>query len=239
MLAAACLLVLCVFGWLFYPKDALVSLTEQQKEQTQSTHLSGAGQKHRPKINAEEAQPIPQSTLNQVAKAKKPATINQKQERPLELPAQKELVSKRQPASINEQPAVAQNRPVDKTDVPQVEIKPEAEVALVLDKSVGNTLSKQPKLERVLVVTIAEPEALLVARLAGKPSVDAKTDVVVNTNGPEEETKPTSLWQQVKRIKQGNVFAHNNKPADDDQSLLSRAYTGLKHSFDKDKSQKQ
>ena len=99
------------------------------------------------------------------------------------------------------------------------------------------TVKPVPATERGLVVTISEPEALVAARQAVKTDTEEKSVVATNDKS-EKETKGNSLWQQVKRIKQGDVFARGNN-SDTESSLIGRAYNGLKHNFDKDKSAKQ
>ncbi len=102
---------------------------------------------------------------------------------------------------------------------------------------VDNSTKPAVSVERVLIVTIAEPEALVAARQAAKTTVEQKP-VVATTDKPEKEAKTNTLWQQVKRIKQGEVFARGDNN-DAERGLLSRAYSGLKHNFDKDKAAKQ
>jgi|GEM_PF-1520263 len=91
--------------------------------------------------------------------------------------------------------------------------------------------------ERVLEVTIAEPEALVAARQIAKASTEEKP-VVASSDKHEKETKAGNLWQQVKRFKQGEVFARGEN-TDNERSLLGRAYNGLRHTLDKDKAAKQ
>lgn len=92
--------------------------------------------------------------------------------------------------------------------------------------------------ERVLVVTIAEPEALIDARKTAKRVLSGEELDNSLDNKPEKDTKAAALWQQVKRIKQGEIFARKDA-VDDERGLIGRAYSGLKQTLDKDKSIKQ
>ncbi|WP_420151329.1 hypothetical protein [Spirosoma sp.] len=92
--------------------------------------------------------------------------------------------------------------------------------------------------ERVLTVTIDEPAALVAARQAAKTPAEKKT-ILAKNDTPEKETRSGGLWQQVKRIKHGEVFAKRDNTSDDERGLLDRAYNGLKNSLDKDKTGKQ
>ncbi|RYF58670.1 MAG: hypothetical protein EOO39_34000 [Cytophagaceae bacterium] len=94
-----------------------------------------------------------------------------------------------------------------------------------------------PVTERVLVVTIAEPEALVAAR-AAKASMEEKAALAQNEKSAKD-TKSSSLWQQIKRVKEGEVFARQDNTNKDESGLLGRAYNGLKHSLEKDKTTKQ
>ena len=132
-------------------------------------------------------------------------------------------------------PILETAKPVEqiaKTDVSPVAAEP------IVDKQVAATTGKPaPATERVLVVTIAEPEALVAARRTVKASV--QDEAVANIEAKDEkETKATTLWSQVKRLKQGEIFARKDE-GDDERGLIGRAYSGLKHSLDKDKSIKQ
>ncbi len=90
--------------------------------------------------------------------------------------------------------------------------------------------------ERVLIVTIAEPAALVAARQEAQPAAQDQPKLTMTDKLPKE-AKVAGLWQQIKRVKQGEVFARRDNDADEG-GLLSRAYNGLKQSLDKDKSPK-
>ncbi len=95
-----------------------------------------------------------------------------------------------------------------------------------------------PAAERVLVVTIAEPEALIAARQLTEKAIARTNPAMAAENGPKE-TKAASLWQQMKRVKQGDIFARKEPDLADERGLISRAYSELKQTFDKDKTIKQ
>jgi hypothetical protein len=66
-----------------------------------------------------------------------------------------------------------------------------------------------------LIVTIAEPEAMVAAhQVVTSPTIDKV--IVAAASKPEPEAKSTAtIWQQVKRLKQGEVFAR--KESGDDE----------------------
>ena len=106
-----------------------------------------------------------------------------------------------------------------------------------VDKLAQNAPKPTPT-ERVLIVTIAEPAALVAARQAAARAepepIMARADPADKANPP---TNLAKLWRQVKRVKQGEVFARQD--SNDEHGLLNRAYSGLKQSFEKDKPAKQ
>lgn len=113
-----------------------------------------------------------------------------------------------------------------------------APVESITEKQVATALSKPAAIaERVLIVTIAEPEALVSARQAATAPTDGKVIIAANSK-PAPEARASSIWQQVKRLKQGEVFARKDA-VDDERGLIGRAYNGLKQTLDKDKLVKQ
>ncbi len=88
--------------------------------------------------------------------------------------------------------------------------------------------------ERVLVVTIEEPEALVAARQTAASVVN---NMPVLAASSSKEAKAT-FWQQVKRLKQDDDVARKEDHTDE-SGLLSRAYKGIKQRLEKDKQTKQ
>ena len=106
------------------------------------------------------------------------------------------------------------------------------------EKTVATVNNPVPTAERVLVVTIAEPEVLSAAHRTTAMTTDQKIATASTIDKPGEEGKTVSFWQHMKRLKQGEIFARKDI-ANDERGLLGRAYSGLKQSLDKDKSIKQ
>ena len=252
MAAAACLLLVCLFGWLYWPADSKV-IQGEQVATNQSSILLPTKKKT---IERQVDQPSERSTLKtitpdlinqevnkeQLAEVSKPAEVNRRN-RVVALPT----INRPQMTIVNTLPVtneavLAQATTVDPKTKPEVMtpdvIMPTAKPAS--EQVADNKLVTKPTqvAERVLVVTIAEPEALVAARQAAKVAVEEKPVVAANEK-PVKESKVGGLWQQVKRIKQGELFARQDNGNNDDRGLLGRAYSGLKHSLDKDKSAKQ
>jgi hypothetical protein len=85
------------------------------------------------------------------------------------------------------------------------------------------TIPAKPVAEQVLIVTIAEPDALIEARQAANWSESAEKTLVVDVSA--QPTRNNSLFQQLKRVREGNGL---ELAGNDDQSLLSRAYQTIK-----------
>ena len=247
MAIAACLLLMCLFGWLYLSTDTPGSGTA-----TVAVNKSAAssGKKHayeQPKSNLETEvvsnQPV---TEREISSSTGSETTNSV------LAGRGKLVDSKSTNGNNRlatvAPTIRENKPVseelpDVTPTKSVEQIAKAEVNTPLaqpmpEKQVATTTDKPtPVAERVLIVTIAEPKALVAARQAVTGPVDEK-DAVVAADKPEKESKVANVWQQMKRMKQGEIFARKDA-ADDERGLLGRAYSGLKHTLDKDKSTKQ
>ena len=137
-----------------------------------------------------------------------------------------------------EQPVLAQiPRQVSKRSIADTTLPVQKTTNLVNtnnERVAGSNVKTAAPTERVLTVTIEEPSAMVAARQVARTGA---TSVVVLDEKPEKEVKG-NLWQQVKRIKEGDVFARRDNPNNDDKGLLGRAYSGLKQSFEKDKSEK-
>ncbi|GAB3577101.1 hypothetical protein GCM10027578_44220 [Spirosoma luteolum] len=87
--------------------------------------------------------------------------------------------------------------------------------------------------ERVLVVTIDEPEALVAAR---------QTAVAVVNNMPvlaaQSKEAKSSFWKQLKRLKQDDDVARF-EDKNEESGLLSRAYKGIRDGLAKEKTSRQ
>ncbi|GAB4035535.1 hypothetical protein [Spirosoma gilvum] len=256
MAAAACLVLVGLFGWLYKPSDTQTTGAENQVA-TNTTHKQTGGQKAKPKTETtekvKEVQSIsedikatgltPSDQGEQLAIAEKPTAQVKPTNHPV-LPStgsHKSVTEPIQPATHGS--VLAQNKPVETLEKQDGGINTSPTVTATISEQVAEvkpTTKPVAPAERVLVVTIAEPEALVAARQAVKASTEEKPAVAV-AEKQEKEPKTTGLWQQVKRFKEGELFARrdNDNTTNEDRGLLGRAYSGLKHSLDKDKSSKQ
>lgn len=86
------------------------------------------------------------------------------------------------------------------------------------------TAPTKPVAEQVLIVTIAEPDALIEARQAANWSESAEKTLIVDVS--PKPTKGRRILQQVVRVRNG---AGLELAGNDDQSLLSRAFQTIKN----------
>ncbi|GAB3643871.1 hypothetical protein [Spirosoma arcticum] len=240
MAVAACLLLTCLFGWLY-----LTTETPRGNETTVAVNKSVTTIEKKPRYE-------PEKSGNEVATANPnsdrevPSLTDSGATNPSIIERSKLIVSR----STNNRRIITAATRVNETapqGVPAVIPTSMGELAKaeVNSPSVEPTIERQmpattdkptPVAERVLIVTIAEPKSLIAARqLTRQPSLE---DVAAATDKSEKDSKVASLWQQVKRVKQGEIFARKDA-GEDEGGLLGRAYTGLKQTFDKDKSIKQ
>ena len=246
--AAACLLLVCLFGWLYWPTGNKTTTEGNQlavNRSPQKPSLTPPLKQKNEQPNGRETEmipglPVPEavkqiSPADQVAEMQKPVTIRQSNQRPAGHSGELKRLSANELPEKN-QPVLAQAKPAETKTAPDVKT-PVVLQSATPDRVAENMVKPAPTTERVLDVTIAEPEALVAARQAAKNAVDDKP-AVASVQKPEKETKAGNLWEQVKRFKQGEVFARQDKN-DADRGLLGRAYNGLRQSFDKDKSVKQ
>ena len=247
MAVAACLLMICLFGWLYLSAETPLSGAA-----TVSVNKPiGSPEKQHPRKQPNLDLKVGVTATGSIPDRKTPASADSEA---IDLPfAERERVAVGK--SINDNRRAARTdrttRRVETTfhdTPPAVPITPTERVA----GTEANTLPVEPKsenqvaavtnkpasvAERVLIVTIAEPKALLAARQVVE-SPSGEQGIVAVDDRPEKENKAANLWQQVKRMKQGEVFARKDVN-DDERGLISRAYSGLKQTLDKDKSVKQ
>jgi hypothetical protein len=246
--AAACLALVCLFGWLYWPggkpvENSNVAVNDGGKKRPESTTSSNHESYSKPEQTGKTAPMISPESVDSsieiedqhIASTSTGETgkkMNSLQKQQLEKKDQGRSMN----GAINEQPMIAQVKTPDHLAKAEPGPKETSTVSPLQEQPVVANTKPAPASERVLVVTIAEPEALVAARQAAKTSVEEKA-VVASVDREEKDAKP-SLWQQVKRFKQGEVLARGDE-GENDRSLIGRAYNGLKHSFDKDKSTKQ
>ncbi len=255
--AAACLLLVTLLGWLYLSSDkasvadedkiasvgskkssrqrglATTKLEEERREATTTDASQTEGKTSRPMEPA-----IGKATNEeQLAQIKSPVlSSSQGLKNDVRSKAfQQQGDTKDWVKQVESKPVLTQVKPVDSNVQEDAVTKVVNPSAPAISERLATNAEVTQNAERVLVVTISEPKALVTARQAAVTAVEEKS-VVAATDKPE--TKGGNLWSQVKRIKQGEIFARQNKD-DDDNGLLNRAYNGLKHNFDKDKSVKQ
>ncbi|RYC67781.1 hypothetical protein [Spirosoma sordidisoli] len=248
MAAAACVLLVCLFGWLYLSADqpgnsqtdgqvAAAKTAKKSQPESSAPAAERAGEVDlaktetttQPETGPATANSV-EPTANQVAGndvLPDAGQVRQLQQQPVDMPQPK------QPVEAISEPMVAQNKPAPTTEPDRLETTPvEPRQASAPERAVASAKLA----ERVLTVTIAEPERLVAARQVVKSSADEG-----QPEGEEilsKEAKGGNFWQQVRRVKQGEIFARQDAGTEE-RSLLSRAYNGLKHSIDKDKPTKQ
>ncbi|MDB5240272.1 MAG: hypothetical protein JWP57_897, partial [Spirosoma sp.] len=230
MAIAACVL-LCLFGWLYLstgtsaPDKLAVAVNKSAKlpvpndANEQANGLSG----ERVVTNT----PVPPSNIAGQTNTKK---TNLPLSRPDNVMANDQQLA-RLDRSVRKSKTESKSQPVVGLATQTehgAEVATKASLAeSTLEKQVAIAPSKPaPVAERVLIVTIGEPEALVAARQA-VTSPTADKDIVAAASKPEAEARTTTIWQQVKRLKQGEVFARKDA-GDDERGLIGRAYSGLK-----------
>lgn len=250
--AAACLLLVCLFGWLYLSGDQEGGMDSPQV--ADKKFAPSASPIDRPTVptsplttnvaqnnktdNITAEHPVSQlPTADQLATAGKTKRLADKLD---PISNRSDKLARRAPKAPVEIPTedmVAQIKPVEpKTDNVVTPKAPSSETPATPERAVNQQVMPAPVAERVLVVTIAEPERLVAARQTAKTAVNEPTAAVLEK--PQKETKSHGFWEQVRRVKQGEVFARRDA-ADDERGLIGRAYSGLKHSIDKDKDAKQ
>lgn len=244
--AAACVAVVFLFGWQYWPSGnttrtdknevAITSSGQQRSEKNAQEPTKPQTEQQIPqKIDSNQNiadQAIEEDRVAAITKgpAHRRFDSSEKQSKTIH-----DLTSKN-PGVTTDLPTVAQV--TQETKTPDVApIAPLATPTTTIEQPVVVVNKPSHPSERVLEVTIAEPEALVAARQIAKASTEEKP-VVASSDKHEKETKAGNLWQQVKRFKQGEVFARGEN-TDNERSLLGRAYNGLRHTLDKDKAAKQ
>ncbi|WP_020605743.1 hypothetical protein [Spirosoma spitsbergense] len=246
MAIAACLLLVCLFGWLYLQSNS-ESLekgeqvaTSVSKPQKPVTDQNGNSVNKSIMEEKSDGQQVQVELENHLATANKPVELPQKSKSSANTYVQLgQRRNKATSASENEQSVLVQipqrEDKAELTDMRLSDLKTTNSVDTNTDRLAENTVKPASPVERVLTVTIEEPASLVAAQQIAKKE---RIAVVTNEEKPEKEAKSGNLWQQVRRIKQGEVFARHDNPSNEDQGLLGRAYSGLKQSFEKDKSEK-
>lgn len=249
---AACLLVVAGFGWLYWSSDNH-SVSERTQVASSRTAVgprsAGPHPSPKPEMKSESRTEMIAQAPNRVSSEptlvnasavaeRKREVLTRRNRSASDVKTERLTLSVTLPdkrvAKIDKQPVKAtpsSNGVTPSANEPTTNLPDRLVPA---NAAVANAPTRNPSVERILVVTIAEPEALVAARQTA--TVDQP--VLIATDKPQKETKVNNLWQQVKRVKQGELFARRTD-SDEENGLLSRAYNGLRHSFDKEKSAKQ
>lgn len=250
MAAAACLALVCLFGWLYWPSGSVngpgqndMAVNENAREKPKSDHQRPSNNQLQPKATEETPTGLePAEDATQLADNNEP--VNKKVTNSVSEGLKATKGVGRAPSvikQVEDEAVIAQTKTVENKNntTPNTPINVNPIETLSTDRVAENKAVAKPipAAERVLEVTIAEPQALVAARQEAKAIIEEKAAVAQNDKA-DKETKG-SLWQQVKRIKQGEVFARQDDANNEDRGLLERAYSGLKHSLDKEKATKQ
>lgn len=246
MAAAACLVLACLFGWLYLStgpssQEKTTVAANEPNESPAQTHpgILPIAEPEREVATAPSAPEYAAPDLSDTERAISPAersrsavtatTDNSHVAHVNRTSRSTKPLSQNAPTVVSVKPLeqIAQTNLSTPLTEPDRENQPVAAVAT----------KAAPAAERVLVVTIAEPEALVAARQVVKTQPEEKGETAT-ADKLEKDAKPATLWQQMKRLKQGEVFARKDV-GEDDRGLLGRAYNGLKQTFDKEKTTKQ
>ena len=227
MAIAACFLVVCLFGWLYWPINLV------QKNPSVAIRRSPHGQKtiqsSKPNVTGEQVA----TGSTEISYVQKPLNSSKVHHEISSVPESEIPIAASRVVS-----AVAQVQPIKSFPAPTEPATIASITPPQTGQSLESTVKAVPPAERVLVVTIEEP-AVLAAAHQEKSELDEKQPVVTMTDKPAKDAKAGNLWQKVKQLRQGELVAKSDNTADDDQGLLSRAYTGLKHSIEKGKTARQ
>ncbi|WP_144051808.1 hypothetical protein [Fibrisoma limi] len=227
--AAACLILVALFGWLYWPAETNMQVQHQQvavstQKPVQSTKKQESEKSEQPEQNLPSTQTNAQTErpVEQLADVRKPgrsANFNKSKASVTSSPNDNlEKVQR------SEEPIIAKSEPVK---------APVEQPTTVSSEPVVAAAKPAPTADRVLVVTIAEPDALIAARQAAQ-----ETEEKVVVMNPEETKRKgvKKLLDQLQRVKQGEVAVA--KRDNEQGTLLGWAYRGIKQSFEKDKSDK-
>lgn len=250
MAIAACLLLVCLFGWLYQSDSAKLTdgqqVAQSPAKQPTPDNVTPSNVTDNKTERAADADVITPNVVSPETPGNPSATdyvavapVPTKNGKSASKPTGQNNLSLRSEATYVAPDNVAQTSPFTRpenvgatsTTVAPVPSAPAA------DQVAANQPKPAASTERSLIVTIDEPDALVAARQAARESAEAKSTVAVHEKA-EKESKGGNLWQQVQRIRSGDVFARSDRN-EDERGLLGRAYAGLKHSIEKDKPTKQ
>lgn len=250
MVAVACLLLVGIFGWLTWPVSEEVDGPEVATT-TNSTQEQRRAEVPLTKGGLPTSRIEPSVVIRSRPNKENPVILNQQV-------AEKDRVAQRLklvnvgksknglPAGVTEldreaiiksapEPVIAQvkpdgdkssSKPVTNLAVQPTVLLPPDQLALQPDKATRTN-------QRVLVMTIPEPDALVEARQAAQ---DTDEKIVVMQAKATKHTGMRKIVAQLQRVRGSETVAARD---DDERGLLGRAYKGIKRSLEKDKSQRQ
>jgi membrane-associated HD superfamily phosphohydrolase len=232
--AAACILLVATLGWYTQStnQDKLATVNTQNTVARHSPPVSLGEQRKEETSEAVAQQTVPDAELV------KPRSEPQ-QEVGVPVITQErhvEAIAMTKPKINKTQAGLAKEKSVLASEV--IEPKSKEQVASVASTPVKDNITPMPMASapRTLVVTIAEPDVLV----AAKQTAQEADQKVVAVNNNTNETGAGKLWRKIQKIRTGEAAVANAAVADDDEKgLLDRAYSEIKHSFQKNKPARQ
>ncbi|QKZ11470.1 hypothetical protein [Spirosoma sp. KUDC1026] len=232
--AAACIVLVATLGWYAQStnQDRHAAVNTQK---TIARHIQQVRPVEQEKPEVSEA--VAQQTAPDVQFTKPVPKLNQEigepvisKERIIEVATiSKPKASKSQVSLTKEKTGPAPN---------VIERKSEEQVASVILTPAKDDETPKPAASapRTLVVTIAEPDVLV----AAKQTAQEADQKVVSVNQNTSETGAGKFWRRIQQIRTGETAVANAAVGDNDEKgLLDRAYSEIKHSFQKNKPARQ
>lgn len=225
MAAAACVAVALLMGWLYTSNQS--DSTTINSGRTVAVH----GHEDEKQSANDDKATIETTVVNQAPQIARVAGVPAPKRSQVEQPVRQSGATGINSA-VREQ-VIARRGAASPEEVPIISVEQKLTTDAIAAAKTTSTPQAAPK-ERVLIVKIEEPEALVAARQTAASVVN---NMPVLAASPTKEGKAT-FWQQVKRLKQDDDVARQDGAADE-SGLLSRAYKGIKHRLEKDKQTKQ
>lgn len=239
MAVAACLILVGLFGWLQWQPNAQTmlggSVVATKYTLPRYSQKQMENQSNQPNsVVANKQKEDGQLALVEETTVNKKKGLSTAQSDDIRKPVLHHHSIQNEPVLTQAEPAKAQVDPEDTRvqNTPQINNVATEQVA-----ASPVTVKLSSPTERVLIVTIEEPASLVAARQTAQKFVEEKPTLTINDKD-EKETK-SGVWNQVRRFKEGELFARHNDGTTGERGLLDRAYNSLKHSIDKNKQAKQ
>ncbi len=242
--AAACVVLVALFGWLYQSSEQRINANAVVATNTTALKRPMDSKQWPERKNTAAKTLDPRESTTTVAATERenlaapadPATTVSNH--PRKLTSASTLASDKPVIANAQKPAVETG--AEKEDKPAETIAAHATKPNVQPTAPAPTVPPVLAAERVLTVTIAEPKALVAARQVTNASPSEAEMGIAANDKPHTESKAGAFWHQLKRVKQGDLFARRDtKDNNEESSLLGRAYDGLRQNLDKNKSTKQ